>query len=119
MKNMRTHVRSAYIIKSGNGSQTAHGRFLFQMRTIRAYYWVYKPDELRRGGRREEQRPFRGDAEYHFKVRYDGDEENARLQSAERVEYSWNILFSEDTVEVVLGDDSVTISNCRCKNSKR
>ena len=110
-----THVRSAYIIKSGNGSQTATWKIpVPDVGQYELYYWVYKPDELRRGGRRGGGRGggrgrSGGDAEYHFKVRYDGDEENAfiNLQSAEE---GWSIVgtyfFSEDTVEVVLGDDS-------------
>ena len=106
-----THVRSAYIIKSGNGSQTATWKIpVPDAGQYELYYWVYKPDELRRGGRRGGGRGRSGgDAEYHFKVKYDGDEENAfiNLQSAEE---GWSIVgtyfFSEDTVEVVLGDDS-------------
>lgn len=106
-----THVRSAYIIKSGSGSQMATWKIpVPDAGQYELYYWVFKPEELRRGGRRGGGRGRSGsDAEYHFKVIYDGDEENAfiNLQSSEE---GWSILgtyfFSEDTVEVVLGDDS-------------
>ena len=103
-----THIRSAYVIKSGNGNQTATWRIpVPDAGQYELYYWVYKPDELRRGRRGRGRSG--GDPEYHFKVRYDEDEENAfiNLQSSEE---GWSILgtyfFSKDTVEVVLSDDS-------------
>jgi hypothetical protein len=96
------------VIKSGNGNQTATWRIpVPDAGQYELYYWVYKPDELRRGRRGRGRSG--GDPEYHFKVRYDEDEENAfiNLQSSEE---GWSILgtyfFSKDTVEVVLSDDS-------------
>ena len=103
-----THIRSAYVIKSGSGNQTATWRIpVPNSGQYELYFWVTKPDELRRGrgGRGGDT----GETEYHFKVKYDGDEENAfiNLQSSEE---GWSILgtyfFSNDTVEVVLRDDS-------------
>jgi hypothetical protein len=103
-----THIRSAYVIKSGSGNQTATWRIpVPNSGQYELYFWVTKPDELRRGrgGRGGDT----GETEYHFKVKYDGDEENAfiNLQSSEE---GWSILgtyfFNNDTVEVVLRDDS-------------
>ena len=105
-----THIRSAYVIKSGSGSQSATWRIpVTDAGQYELYYWVIKPDELNRGRRGRGRRDTVGDAEYRFKVRYDEDEENAyiNLQSSEE---GWSIIgtyfFSNDTVEVVLSDYS-------------
>lgn len=105
-----THIRSAYVIKSGSGSQTATWKIpVPDAGQYELYYWVIKPDELRRGRRGGGRGRSGGDAEYRFKVRYDEDEENAyiNLQTSEE---GWSIIgtyfFSNDTVEVVLSDDS-------------
>jgi hypothetical protein len=107
-----THIRSAYVIKSGSGGQTATWKIpVPEAGQYDLYYYVYKPDELRRnngrGGRGGRGRSG-GDAEYHFKVRYDDDEENAYI-NLQRPEEGWSILgtyfFSNDTVQVVLGND--------------
>ncbi len=103
-------VRSAYVIKSGSGSQTATWKIPVPSEgQYDLFYWVYKPDELRRGRGRGGRGRSGGDAEYHFKVRYDNDEENAYI-NLQRAEEGWSLLgtyfFSNDTVEVVLSDDS-------------
>ena len=105
------HVRSAYVIKSGSGNQTATWKIpVSDTGQYDMFYWVYKPDELRRGRRGRGRRgSSQGDSEYHFKVRYDGHEENAYidLQSSEE---GWSELgtyfFSNDTVVVVLSNDT-------------
>lgn len=104
------HVRSAYVIKSGSGSQTATWKIpVPEAGQYDLYYYVYKPDELRRGRGRRGRGRTGGDPEYHFKVRYDGDEENAYI-NLQRSEEGWSILgtyfFSNDTVQVVLSNDS-------------
>lgn len=105
-----THVRSAYVIKSGSGSQTATWKIpVPEAGQYDLYYYFYKPEELRRGGRGGRGRGGSGgDAEYHFKVRYDDDEENAYI-NLQRSEEGWSILgtyfFSNDTVQVVLSND--------------
>jgi hypothetical protein len=104
-----THVRSAYVIKSGSGSQTATWKIPVPATgQYDLYYYVYKPDELRqrryadRGGNRG---GGSGDAEYSFKVKYDEYEESAYI-NLRRSEEGWSILgtyyFNEDTVHVVL-----------------
>ncbi len=105
-----THVRSAYVIKSGSGNQTATWRVPVPVAgQYDLYYWVYKPDELRRGRGRRGRGPAGGDAEYHFRVRYDNDEENAYID-LQRSDEGWSILgtyfFPQDTVEVVLDNDT-------------
>ena len=103
-----THVRSAYVINSGSGNQTATWKIpVTDDGQYDLYYWVYKPDELRRGRRRGGRGG--GDAEYHFKVRYDGHEEDAYI-NLQRSEEGWSELgtyfFNNDTVEVVLSNDT-------------
>lgn len=104
------HVRSAYVIKSGSGSQIATWKIpVPESGQYDLYYYIYKPDELRRGRGRRGRGRTGGDPEYHFKVRYDGDEENAYI-NLQRSEEGWSILgtyfFSNDTVQVVLSNDS-------------
>ncbi|WP_298651223.1 xanthan lyase [uncultured Proteiniphilum sp.] len=108
-----THVRSAYVIKSGSGSQTATWKIpVADAGQYDLYYYVYKPDEFRRGRGRGPGGGGRGrsagDAEYHFKVRYDDDEENAYI-NLQRSEEGWSILgtyfFSNDTVQVILSNN--------------
>jgi ABC-type transport system involved in multi-copper enzyme maturation permease subunit len=103
------HVRSAYVIKNGSGSQTATWKIpVPSTGQYDLYYYVYKPDELRRGQGRGGRGRSGGDAEYHFKVRYDGDEENAYI-NLQRSDEGCSILgtyfFSNDTVQVVLSNN--------------
>ncbi|MBK5196101.1 MAG: xanthan lyase, partial [Proteiniphilum sp.] len=105
-----THIRSAYVIKSGSGNQTATWKIpVSDAGQYDLFYWVYKPDELRRGRRRGGRGSAGGDAEYHFKVRYDGYEENAYI-NLQRSEEGWSELgtyfFNNDTVVVVLSNDA-------------
>ncbi len=116
-----THVRSAYVIKSGSGNQTATWKIPVPATgQYDLFYWVYKPDELQRGrGRRSGgggggsgggrgRGRTSGDSEYHFKVKYDGDEEDAYID-LRRADEGWSIVgtyfFSDDTVHVVLNND--------------
>lgn len=105
-----THVRSAYVIKSGSGNQTATWKIpVPDAGQYDLYYWVYKPDELRRGRGRRGRDPAGGDAEYHFKIRYDDDDEDGYI-NLQRSEEGWSLLgtyfFNNDTVAVVLSSDS-------------
>jgi hypothetical protein len=102
------HIRSAYVIQNGSGSQTATWKVpVPSIGQYDLYYYVYKSDEFRRGRGGGRGRSG-GDAEYHFKVRYDGDEENAYI-NLQRSEEGWSILgtyfFSNDTVQVVLSNN--------------
>lgn len=110
-----THIRSAYAIKSGSGSQTAKWKIPVPIAgQYDLFYYVYKPQELRRGGggrgaRGGDRGRSGGDFEYHFKVRYDDYEENAYI-NLQRSEEGWSLLgtyfFSDDTVRVVLSNNS-------------
>jgi hypothetical protein len=106
-----THVRSAYVIKSGSGSQTATWKIpIPSAGSYDLYYYMFRQDNRSwgrgrgggRGGERGE------DAEYNFKVKYDGDEESAYI-NIRNVQDGWNQLgtyfFSGDTVEVVLSNE--------------
>ena len=111
-----THVRSAYVIKSGSGSQTATWKIpvpsdgLYDL-----FFYVTKPDDPRRRGQQQQQqqqnRGRRGssDDEYPFKVVYDGEEENAYI-NVTRVNEGWNLLgtyfFSQDTVKVTVSNNT-------------
>ena len=107
------HVRSAYVVKSGSGSQTATWKIPVPATgQYDLYYYVYKPDELRQGSRNRGGGGGGGggggDAEYSFKVKYDGDEEDAYI-NLRRSSEGWGILgtyyFNEDTVRVVLTNE--------------
>lgn len=106
-----THVRSAYVIKSGSGNQTATWRVpVPDEGQYELYYWVHKPEELQRGrGRGRGRGGSAGDNEYHFKVRYDNDEENAYI-NLQRSDEGWSLLgtyyFSNDTIEVELSNNT-------------
>jgi hypothetical protein len=95
------YIRSAYVIRGGNGSQTATwkvpvpapGRY-------DAYYYMYKTDEMKNNNR--------WDAEYRFRVAYDNDVENISINIARATE-GWELLgsyyFSGDTVRITLTND--------------
>jgi hypothetical protein len=106
-----THIRSAYVIKSGSGNQTAtwsvpvpqHGLY-------DVFYHLYRPDELRRNNNT------RGNMEYHFKIRYDNDEDDAYINLRRTNSDGWvrigsvPFYFNDDTIQIVLSND---ISNVR------
>lgn len=106
-----SHVRSAYVIKSGSGTQIATWNIpVPEEAQYDLYYYVYKPDEIRRGGRgRGGRGGTRADAEYLFSIRYNDEEENAYID-LRRSEEGWSILgtyfFGQDTVQVVLSNES-------------
>jgi hypothetical protein len=101
------HIRSAYVIKSGSGNQTATWKIpVPAIGRYDLYYYTFRQENRRggRGGGRE-----RGeDAEYNFKVKYDGGEEKAYI-NIRNIEEGWNLLgtyfFNGDTVEVVLSNE--------------
>lgn len=94
------YIRSACVIKDGNGSQTATwkvpvpapGRY-------DAYYYVHKNDEMRN----------RQDAEYRFRVAYDSDTEDAYI-NLNRANGGWELLgtyyFGGDTARITLTNES-------------
>jgi hypothetical protein len=108
-----THVRSAYVIKSGSGSQTATWKIpIPSAGRYDLYYYTFRQGN-RSWGRGRGGRGSEGggeDAEYNFKVKYDGDEESAYI-NIRNVQDGWNQLgtgtyfFNGDTVEVVLSNE--------------
>jgi ABC-type transport system involved in multi-copper enzyme maturation permease subunit len=106
------HARSAYVIKSGSGNQTATWKIAIPSSgQYDLYYYVYKPDDLRRrGGGGGDGRRGGGssESEYSFLVQYDNSEEKAFI-NLRRANEGWSLLgtyyFSEDTVRVILSND--------------
>ena len=98
-----THIRSAYVIKSGSGSQTATWKIPVPSKGLYdLFYYVYKPDELRRNNN------FRGNIEYRFKVQYDDGQDNAYV-NLRRADDGWykigTYFFNDDTIKVVLTNE--------------
>lgn len=95
-------VRSAYVIKSGNGSQTATWRVpIPSTGQYEVYYYVYKNDEVRNRWNRAE-------GEYHFQIKYDKETEDAYI-NLRRANDGWEQLgvyfFDTDTVDVILTNE--------------
>jgi ABC-type transport system involved in multi-copper enzyme maturation permease subunit len=100
------YIRSAYAIKSGNGNQTAtwkvpipdEGRYV-------VYYYTQKNND-RRGGR---DRDNKENNEYHFKINYSGDTEDAWL-NVSKANNTWEPIgayyFNADTISIVLTNES-------------
>ncbi|GHT70661.1 xanthan lyase [Bacteroidia bacterium] len=100
------YIRSAYAIKSGNGNQTAtwkvpipaEGRYV-------VYYYAPKNND-RRGGRDRDRQE---NNEYHFKINYSGDTEDAWL-NVSKAENNWEPIgayyFNADTISIVLTNES-------------
>jgi hypothetical protein len=103
------HIRSAYVIKSGSGNQTATWKIPIPAAgRYDLYYYTFRQENRRFGGRGGGNRGRVEDGEYNFKVKYDGDEEKAYINIRD-VEEGWNLLgtyfFDGDTVEVVLSNE--------------
>lgn len=95
------YIRSAFVIKSGDGSQTATWKIpVPEAGQYDLYYYVFKDEEFRWN------RHLQG--EYRFKVRYDGGEEEAYV-NLRKANEGWEQLgsyyFGSDTVRVVLTDE--------------
>ena len=107
-----THIRSAYVIKSGGGSQTATWKVPVPSKGLYdLYYYVNQPEELRRGQNNRGGGGF-GSMEYHLKVKYDGGEDNAYI-NLRRAREGWSRVgayyFSDDTIKVVLSNDVTNV----------
>jgi len=113
-----THIRSAYVVKSGNGSQTATWKIPVPSAGLYdLYYFVTKQDDPRRRmgpQQQQQQQQNRGrragsENEYQFKVKYDEAVENAYINLV-RTNEGWGLLgtyfFNEDTVKVTLSNDT-------------
>ena len=101
-----THIRSAYVIKSGNGSQHATWKVPVPAKgTYDLFYYVFQPEELRR---QQNNRGPAGSMEYRFKVKYDDGEDKAYI-NLRRAQEGWyrlgTYIFSDDTIRVTLSND--------------
>ena len=95
------YIRSAYVIKSGNGSQTATWKVpVPSAGQYDVYYYVSKDNELKYSKQ--------ANGEYHFKVEYDEENEDAYIDLRKANE-GWEPIgtyyFSSDTVRVVLTNE--------------
>lgn len=108
-------VRSAYVIRSGDGTQYATWHVpLDGPGTYDVYYYVRKPEQMRwdnegggRGGRGGGGQGSREDQSYLFSINYDGTKEETLL-NLRRADDGWQELgsytFNSDTVNVVLSN---------------
>jgi hypothetical protein len=95
------YIRSAYVIRSGSGSQTATWKApIPSAGHYEVYYHVYKNQEMRNN---------RSEIEYKFKVNYDGETEDAYI-NLRRANDGWEQIgvyyFASDTVSIVLTNES-------------
>lgn len=95
------YIRSACVIKSGDGSQTATWKVpVPEAGQYDLFYHVFKDDELRWNKRLQ--------GEYHFKVSYNGEVEDAYI-NLRKANEGWEQLgsyyFDTDTIQVVLSDE--------------
>lgn len=92
------YIRSAYVIKSGDGSQTATWKVpVPSPGQYDVFYYVFKDNELRWNERVE--------AEYSFKVQYGKEEEDAYI-NVRKANEGWEQLgvyyFESDTIQIQL-----------------
>ena len=95
------YIRSAYVIKSGNGNQTATWKVpVPSAGQYDVYYYVSKDNELKYNKQ--------ADGEYHFKVEYDEENEDAYID-LKRANEGWEPIgayyFSSDTVRITLTNE--------------
>jgi ABC-type transport system involved in multi-copper enzyme maturation permease subunit len=95
------YIRSAYVIKSGSGNQTATWKVpVPSPGHYEVYYYMFKNHEMRND---------RNNAEYKFKVLYDNEIEDAYI-NLRRANEGWEQLgvyyFSSDTIRVILTNES-------------
>lgn len=95
------YIRSAYVIKSGNGSQTATWKVpVPSAGRYEVFYYVSKDNEMKYNNRVE--------GEYHFKVYYDNEVEEAYIDLGKANE-GWEQLgayyFGADTARIVLTNE--------------
>jgi predicted transposase YbfD/YdcC len=104
-----THIRSAYVIKSGNGNQTATWKVPVPSKGLYdLYYYVYMPDEIRNAKTKNINKEKSAKSEYHLTVKYDNGEDIAYVNLKDSDEEGWRRVglyyFSDDTVKVVLSN---------------
>ena len=96
------YIRSAYVIRGGNGSQTATWKVPVPAAgRYDVYYYIYKTGEIKNN-----RLP---NAEYRFRVAYDNEVEDAAI-TLSRAEEGWELLgtyyFGGDTVRITLTNES-------------
>ncbi len=95
------YIRSAYVIKSGNGSQTATWKVpVSSAGQYDVYYYVSKDNELKYNKQ--------AGGEYHFKVEYDEENEDAYID-LKKANEGWEPIgvyyFSSDTIRITLTNE--------------
>lgn len=95
------YIRSAYVIKSGNGNQTATWKVPVPAPgQYEVYYYVSKDNEIKYNNKTE--------GEYRFRVKYDNEEEEAYID-LQKASEGWEQLgvyfFSSDTVGITLTNE--------------
>ena len=95
------YIRSAYVIKSGDGGQTATWKVPVPVEgQYDVYYYVSKDNELKWNNNAE--------GEYHFRVRY-GDETEETYLNMKRAIEGWEQIgayyFPSDTISITLSND--------------
>ncbi|MDR1646073.1 MAG: ABC transporter permease subunit [Tannerellaceae bacterium] len=95
------YIRSAYVIRNGNGSQTATWKVPVPSPGHYDVYY-YMSDVYRQNN------PNRRAAEYHFRISYDGDTEDTYLNLS-TADKGWTSIgayyFSSDTIRIALTND--------------
>ena len=96
------YIRSAYVVKSGKGDQTATWKAQIpEEGQYELYYYVYKSPDLRYGRR------FNGKTEYKFKIEY-GDESEDGYIDLRKANDGWERIgtyyFKEGPVNVILSN---------------
>ncbi|MDL2322405.1 xanthan lyase [Bacteroidales bacterium OttesenSCG-928-A17] len=108
-----SYIRSAYVVKSGDGSQKATWKVpVPSPGHYEVYYWIYneggRGGRGGRGGGGRDSRQQNG--EYHFKVKYDEEEPEDAYLNMRRTENGWNQLgvyyLGADTISVTLSNNS-------------
>lgn len=95
------YIRSAYVIKSGNGSQTATWKVpVPSVGQYDVYYYVSKDNELKYNRQ--------AGGEYHFKIEYDEENEDVYL-NLKKANEGWESIgayyFSSDTIKITLTNE--------------
>jgi len=95
------YIRSAYVIRGGNGSQTATWKVPIPAAgRYDAYFYMFKTNDMRNN---------RFDPEYRIRVEYDNETDDIRVNIA-RAEDGWELLgtyyFSGDTARITLTNES-------------
>jgi ABC-type transport system involved in multi-copper enzyme maturation permease subunit len=102
------YIRSAYAIKNGNGDQTATWKVPIPAEGRYEVFYYAPRNNDRRGGGRDRNNNSENN-EYHFKIKYSGDTEDAWL-NVSKANNGWEQIgayyFNADTISIVLTNES-------------